>query len=116
MTYGYRFEACKVQIARLFPGVDVSHLDLEASDDKVKEEEDWIVLSSTAEAEVPPTTEPAFELASEPATKEALKLCFILYLLFSISCNELFINEMNFSFLFSNKFAMMHLPFIFPSL
>ena len=82
MTYGYRFEACKVQIARLFSGVDVSLLDLEASDDEVKEEEDWTVSSSTTKAEVLPTTELAFELVSEPATEEALKLYFFLYLLF----------------------------------
>ena len=60
-----------MQVARLFPKVDMIHLDPEANDDKAKAEEDQAMLSSTAEAEVAPAAKVALEPSFEPMVEEA---------------------------------------------
>ena len=87
MAYGYRFQACKMQVALLFSKVDMIHLDPEANDNEAEVEEDQAVLSSAVEAEVTPTTKVAPAPSSEPMVEEATQLYFCT---FSISCNELF--------------------------
>ncbi|EHA8587381.1 hypothetical protein COCNU_scaffold002022G000020 [Cocos nucifera] len=66
LVYSFRFDGCKAQVAWFFHEVDTSHIDPEASNNEV-EEEDRAVSSLATELEITPTSKPAFELVVEEA-------------------------------------------------
>ena len=69
MTYEYGFKSCNAHVMRLFMVVDISHLDLKASDNEAEEEDQIKILASKPITEA--TTEPATEVVAELVAKDA---------------------------------------------